>query len=66
MKGIFVTPKCDICGLVYPINHNADLPAMVGFETNDGNIIKVCRDCMCNKDRFIAYLNKHYGQKEGN
>lgn len=65
MFKIQVTPKCTICGLVYPLYPGDDLPSMVGFETQDGNIINVCRACLSDKYKLKAYLNKHYGEKEG-
>lgn len=46
MSEIMLTPKCMCCGERYPISPNDRLPAMVGFELEDGNVINLCRDCL--------------------
>lgn len=40
------TPPCDMCGkekVIYPF---ASVPAMTGFQLNDGRILNICTPCM--------------------
>lgn len=41
-----LTPECDKCGERFPIKRKDALPAMVGFECEDGSVIKLCRNCI--------------------
>ena len=46
MGKIELTPKCKRCGHRLAISPNDRLPAMVGFELEDGTVINLCRDCL--------------------
>lgn len=41
-----LTPPCSKCGKSKIIDMNAALPAMVGFQMEDGSIINLCSDCL--------------------
>lgn len=41
-----MTPKCDNCGNKEFIREDDELPAMLGFQTKDGKVINVCRNCL--------------------
>lgn len=41
-----MTPECMRCRKRLPISPNDRLPAMVGFELEDGKVINLCRDCL--------------------
>ena len=47
-----LTPKCKKCGQRYPIILGDDLPAMVGFVTEDGKQINVCKRCIMDLGRM--------------
>ena len=46
MAKIELTPKCTRCRQRFPMSGNDRLPAMVGFELEDGTVINLCRDCI--------------------
>lgn len=48
-----VTPKCKKCGNRFPMAFNdfCDMPVMVCFETEDGQKISLCRNCLCELGR---------------
>ena len=41
-----VTPKCKKCGKRYPIIMGDDIPAMVGFQMEDGKVYNICKRCL--------------------
>ena len=46
MAKVEMTPECMRCGQSFPICDNDRLPAMVGFELEDGTVINLCRYCI--------------------
>ena len=40
------TPPCDACGQKKVICPFSDIPAMVGFQMEDGKVINLCSDCL--------------------
>ena len=43
---MMLTPKCAKCKQQKPIIPDSIIPAMVGFEMEDGKIINICSDCL--------------------
>ena len=41
-----LTPKCKKCGQRYPIIMGDELPAMVGFQLEDGKTYNICKRCL--------------------
>lgn len=50
---IQMTPKCRKCGRRFPLGFDdgSGLPIMVSFETEDGQKINLCRQCLCELGR---------------
>jgi len=40
------TPPCDKCGKRMRFGNTNGIPNMIGFETKDGKIINLCKDCI--------------------
>lgn len=46
---------CDLCGNeIIPGNDDNGLPAGVGFQTLDGGMVNVCRDCVIKRGREMS------------
>ena len=71
MNAIFdLTPECSRCGKRLPILVTDKLPAMVGFEMEDGSVINLCRNCIMDlgrakehgtTDEFFKFMEDQHG-----
>ena len=56
-SGLLKAIKCDCCNNKFiPGNDAVGLPNGVGFESEDGTLINVCRMCLMNKSKLENFL----------
>ena len=56
--GLLKTIKCDCCGNKFIAGSSNGLPNGVGFETDDGKLVNICKLCLMNKSKLNKFLEE--------